>query len=203
MFCVKTAVDDFKHISSRFYTLFIDFRDAFGSIKHEYLIKSLLEAGIEEGYCEIFADIYEDAHIEVICGNALTKEFARTIGCKTGGPASQVLFIVGFDKHLRRAVIKAEIITKAENPKRISPLFAGGMQMMLHLCLSQFQLGISPRATPGISSKTLPGGRDLTCESCPGAGNSTRAGILWKFKVKHFVRVLVLPVINTGCPKNC
>ena len=27
-----------------------------------------------------------------------------------------------------------------------------------HLCLSQFQLGTSPRATPGISSKTLPGG---------------------------------------------
>ena len=56
---------------------------------------------------------------------------------------------------------------------------------------------------PGISSKTLPGGRDLTFESCPGAGNSTREGILWKFKVKHFVRVLVLSVINTGCPRNC
>ena len=60
-----------------------------------------------------------------------------------------------------------------------------------------------PGQPPGISSKTLPGGRDLTFESCPGAGNSTRAGILWKFKVKHFVRVLVLSVINRGCPKNC
>ena len=67
------------------------------------------------------------------------------------------------------------------------------------LCLSQFQLGtFSPGQPPGISSKTLLGGRDLTFESCPGAGNSTRAGILWKFKVKHFVRVLVLSVINTG-----
>ena len=46
------------------------------------------------------------------------------------------------------------------------------------LCLSQFQLGTSPGQPPGISSKTLPGGRDLTFESCPGAGNSTRAGIL-------------------------
>ena len=60
---------------------------------------------------------------------------------------------------------------------------------------------IPPGQTPGISSKTLPGGRDLTFESCSGAGNSTRAGILLKFKVKHFVRVLVLSVINTGCPK--
>ena len=55
----------------------------------------------------------------------------------------------------------------------------------------------------GISSKKLPGGLDLTFESCPGAGNSTRAGILWKFKVKHFVHVLVLLVINTRCPKSC
>ena len=43
---------------------------------------------------------------------------------------------------------------------------------------------ISPRQPPGISSKHLPGGRDLTFESCPGAGNSTRTGILWKLKVK-------------------
>ena len=29
----------------------------------------------------------------------------------------------------------------------------------------------------------------MAFESCTGTGNSTRAGILWKFKVKHFVRV--------------
>ena len=29
-------------------------------------------------------------------------------------------------------------------------------------------------------SKELPGGQDLTFESCLGPGNSTRAGILWK-----------------------
>ena len=50
---------------------------------------------------------------------------------------------------------------------------------------------IPPGQPPGISSKRLPGGRDLTSESCPGAGNSTRAGILWKLKVKRFVRLLV------------
>ena len=43
----------------------------------------------------------------------------------------------------------------------------------------------------GLAQKDCPGGRDLTFESCPGAGNSTRAGILWKLKVKRFVRLLV------------
>ena len=39
---------------------------------------------------------------------------------------------------------------------------------------------IPPGQPPGIRSKKLPGDRDLTFESFPGAGNSTRAGILWK-----------------------
>ena len=41
-----------------------------------------------------------------------------------------------------------------------------------------------PEQPLGISSKNLPGGQDLTLESCPGAGNSTRTGILWKMKLK-------------------
>ena len=55
---------------------------------------------------------------------------------------------------------------------------------------------------PGVG-QNCPEGWDLTFESCPRARNSTRMGILWKFKVKRFVRVFVLSVINTGCPKNC
>ena len=62
---------------------------------------------------------------------------------------------------------------------------------------------IPPRQHLGISSKKLPGGSGFDFESSPGAGNSTRAGILRKFKVKRFVRVLVLSVIKTECPKNC
>ena len=45
--------------------------------------------------------------------------------------------------------------------------------------------GYIPPGNPrGLTQKTCPGGRDLTFESCPGAGNSTRTGILWKTKVK-------------------
>ena len=53
------------------------------------------------------------------------------------------------------------------------------------LCLSQFQLGTSPPGNPReLAQKTCPGARDLTFESSPGAGNSTRTEILWKMKVK-------------------
>ena len=52
------------------------------------------------------------------------------------------------------------------------------------LRLSQFQLGTSPGQPPGISLEKLPGGQDLTFESCLGAENSRRAGILCKMEVK-------------------
>ena len=76
---------------------------------------------------------------------------------------------------------------------------------MLSSVMSQsIPTGYIPPGNPrGLAQKDCPGGRDLTFESCPGAGNSTRAGILWKLKVKRFVRLLVLLVINRGCPKNC
>ena len=55
---------------------------------------------------------------------------------------------------------------------------------------------IPPGNPQGLAQKHCPGARELTFKSCPRAGNSTRAGSLWKFKAKHFVRVLVFSVIN-------
>ena len=54
---------------------------------------------------------------------------------------------------------------------------------------------VHPPGNPRDQLKKLPGGRDLTFEICPEAENSTRAEILWKFKVKRLVRALVLLVI--------
>ena len=40
---------------------------------------------------------------------------------------------------------------------------------------------VHPLGNPrGFAQKNCPGGRELTFESCPGAGNSTRAGFFWK-----------------------
>ena len=88
IFCLKTAIDNFRHQSSKFYALFINFHDAFGSLKQSHMIKQLVECGIEETYCRIIADIYQDLHFEVICDQGISKEFNLNIGCKTGDPAS-------------------------------------------------------------------------------------------------------------------
>ena len=101
IFCLKTVLDDFRHISTCFYGLFVDFRDAFGNIKQEVMIQDLINAGIEKTYCDITADTYQDLFFEVICDGCLPKEINLTIGVKTGDSGSPVIFVISLDKHLR------------------------------------------------------------------------------------------------------
>ena len=98
IFLLKTAIDDFRDISSRFYAIFVDFRNVFGSLNQDYLIRTLLNSEIAKGYCEIIADLYQDSHFQVICGKELTKESVLTKGTKTGCLLSAVLFIIDSDK---------------------------------------------------------------------------------------------------------
>uniref|UniRef100_A0A0E9R2M8 Reverse transcriptase domain-containing protein n=1 Tax=Anguilla anguilla TaxID=7936 RepID=A0A0E9R2M8_ANGAN len=44
VFCLKTGIDDFKHESARFYAIFLDFRDAFGTLTQNVMIDSLKES---------------------------------------------------------------------------------------------------------------------------------------------------------------
>ncbi|KAL2076732.1 hypothetical protein ACEWY4_027672 [Coilia grayii] len=37
VFCLKAAIDDFKHESTKFFSVFLDFRDAFGTLPHSIL----------------------------------------------------------------------------------------------------------------------------------------------------------------------
>ena len=70
------------------------------------MIKNLSACGIEETYCKIVLDIYQDSHFEVICDEGLSKEFALKTGCKTGDPASPIFFILNIDKSLRGLSIR-------------------------------------------------------------------------------------------------
>jgi len=59
VFGLKTAIDDFKHESSRFYAVFLDFRDAFGSLPHSVMLHSLEEIKLPEQYIHIIKNVYE------------------------------------------------------------------------------------------------------------------------------------------------
>ena len=130
IFLMKTAIDDFRHTSSPFYAIFVDFSDAFGSLDQEYLIRSLLDSGIEKTYCLLIADIYQDSYFQVICGKELSREFSLTIRTKTGDPLSAILFIVTLDRSLKDVHNTAIISSNICDEQHISPLSFSGSLMI-------------------------------------------------------------------------
>ena len=65
-FCLNSDVGDFLHISSKLLiTLFIDLKDAFGSIDHDFMIRSLELASYPEYVIKITRDIYTDSRFAV------------------------------------------------------------------------------------------------------------------------------------------
>ena len=58
MFCLKTGIDYFKHGSSEFFAVFLDFRDAFGTLAHNVMITALEEFHLPQVYVDIVKDVY-------------------------------------------------------------------------------------------------------------------------------------------------
>ena len=115
VFCLKTAIDDFKH-ESRFYAVFLDFRDAFGSLPHCVMLHSLEEINLPEQYIHIVKDVYEKSFIRVICGQQLTKPVKLEVGIKTGCLWSAVNFIVALNHWLKWICLLAPPGSTSPNP---------------------------------------------------------------------------------------
>lgn len=116
VFCLKTAIDDFKHESTKFYAVFLDFRDAFGSLPHSVMIKSLDEINIPTLYINIIKDIYRNSFIQVICGDQLTRPIQLRTGIKTGCPWSAVNFILALNQWLKWLCLCSSSHIRSPNP---------------------------------------------------------------------------------------
>ena len=157
IFCLKTAIDDFRRQSSKFYALFIGFRDAVSSLKQSHMIKRLAECRTEETYCRIIADIYQDWHFEVICDQGISKEFNLNIGCKTGDPASPIFFIIDLDKSLRGVVELANTQLTVPKGRPISPIPTGSYadDIMLIFLLEKVFLSMVKKFKDNIEGSNL------------------------------------------------
>ena len=86
VFCLKTGIDDFKHGSSEYFAVFLDFRDAFGTLAHNVMVTALEEIHLPQVYIDIVKNVYCGSYIQVICGKQLTDPIPLQIGVKTGCP---------------------------------------------------------------------------------------------------------------------
>ena len=122
IYTLKTAFDDFRHKSTKFTSVFIDFADAFGSVNHQFLFETLQYFDVPDIYSCLIEDLYKYSSFKVICGSNLTKIFIIVRGTKTGDPLSALIFILIIERTCRPMVEIAILKLGIRNELRFNPL---------------------------------------------------------------------------------
>ena len=122
IFNLLTEIDDFKHLSTKFYLGFIDFADAFGSLDHNFIFKTLESFDIPHVYCVLIENLYKYSSFKVICANGLSERYYIVKGTKTGDPLSGFLFLMVIDRMFKPMVTKVLISKNIVNEGLLNPL---------------------------------------------------------------------------------
>ena len=116
------ALDDFRHKSKKINVTFIDFADAFGSVKHEFIFETLQHFNITIKYCCLIEDVYKFSSFSVICGTALSQIFYIVRGTKTGDSLSALMFILVIDRVCKPMITVAMICLNIEDERLLNPI---------------------------------------------------------------------------------
>ena len=115
-------MDDFRHKSTKLIVVFINFADAFGSVKHEFIFETLSHFGIPEKHACLIEDLYNYSTFKVICGADLTKLFFIIRGTKTGDPLSALIFILIIDRICKPMINTATEKSNLYNEGNLNPI---------------------------------------------------------------------------------
>ena len=74
IFALKTSIVDIKHMCNSIYIAFIDFADAFGSVKLDYVFETLDHFNIPRIYSCLLENLYRYSSFRVIFNHQLTKD---------------------------------------------------------------------------------------------------------------------------------
>ena len=69
-------IDDLRHLDKMFYLVYIDFADAFESVKHDFIFSTLVEFNIPTVLCCLIEDLHRYSSFAVLCGFRLSKSFS-------------------------------------------------------------------------------------------------------------------------------
>ena len=101
VFCLTSAISDFRHRTGKMYITFIDLADAFGSIDHEFMIYALKLYGYPETFVRLTEDLYDNSYFRVETGSGYTDNIVRRRGIIQGCPLSVIVFEQAIDIWLR------------------------------------------------------------------------------------------------------
>ncbi|XP_034086410.1 uncharacterized protein LOC117555601 [Gymnodraco acuticeps] len=106
-------ISNMDHLNS---TVFLDFRDVFGTLSHEVMLQALEEIHLPQPFVNIVSNVYQGSFLQVICGQQLTEPIALKVGIKTVCPWSAVNFILALNQWMKWIYQCAPLHVKSPNP---------------------------------------------------------------------------------------
>lgn len=119
---ITAAIEHSKYDTNSPLTIaWLDIKDAFGSVPHEYLWSLLSFIGVDRGFVNMLRLLYTDTQSFYSCGSILTPGIAIKRGVKQGCPISMILFALAIDPVLQ-AVSSSNILPYAIGTSNLQTL---------------------------------------------------------------------------------
>jgi hypothetical protein len=119
MFILRNSVDQVINNNKCLYTCFVDFRNAFDTIRSEGLFYKLLKAGISGNCYKVITDLLSLNTARAKAQHSFTEQFNTEVGVMQGNTLSPLLFNLFIDSipdELSNYYVKAPIIGKSTKP---------------------------------------------------------------------------------------
>ncbi|GFR33111.1 retrovirus-related Pol polyprotein from type-2 retrotransposable element R2DM [Trichonephila clavata] len=103
-FILEQAIFNAKRSRSDLALAWLDLENAFGSIPHSFIFKSLHAVGVPSSVSNIILSLYTGASSEIRCGAGWTPPISMEAGVRQGCPLSAILFNLSLEQVLRPAL---------------------------------------------------------------------------------------------------
>jgi hypothetical protein len=99
---VNVLIDDAMKFKKELFIISLDFKDAFGSVKHEILKCTLEKTGLNREMTSVILDSYVGSSTKIVASKGMSDQVIIDKGIKQGCPLSPTLFHMCIDPLLRR-----------------------------------------------------------------------------------------------------
>ena len=100
---MKSVLQDSRRMRRPAYLAYLDLKDAYGSVPHEILFKTMETAGLEGSTLGIVKDFYQDTTTTIRTKSSTTDPISINRGVKQGCPLSPILFNLVMEVLIRAA----------------------------------------------------------------------------------------------------
>ncbi|KAG8239753.1 hypothetical protein J437_LFUL019242 [Ladona fulva] len=117
-FVLNSALEDASRNSKELAIAWLDFADAFGSISHAHITRTLIDMAMPNTIVRLIASMYEGVSTRIEADSGTTPPVEVTKGVRQGDPLSPLLFNLAIESMLRAALARRTTAGYAVGPTR-------------------------------------------------------------------------------------